>query len=615
MFYEERKPHIGFYVMLIVMLICGYLFLDSQRDSQSNYTMAQLEKALDEGKVTDARIQPNKEVPTGAVTVNISGEGQKRFYVTDVKEVEELLREKDISPLVSDVPRENTLLASLIPTLITCGLVLFLFVVMTRQMAGGGGGGNTNSKMLNFGRSRAQMSKPDDMKVTFQNVAGLQEEKEDLEEVVDFLKAPQKYTKVGARIPKGVLLVGPPGTGKTLLAKAVAGEAGVPFFSISGSDFVEMFVGVGASRVRDLFEKAKDHAPCIIFIDEIDAVARQRGTGLGGGHDEREQTLNQLLVEMDGFGVNEGIIVMAATNRVDILDPAILRPGRFDRKVAVGRPDVKGREEILGVHAKDKPLGEDVDLRQVAQTTAGFTGADLENLLNEAAIVAAKENRGFITQQDIKNSFIKVGIGAEKKSRVISDKEKKITAYHEAGHAILFHVLPDMEAVYTISIIPTGIGAAGYTMPLPENDEMFDTRGKMLQEITTLLGGRVAEEIIFGDITTGASNDIKRATGTARAMVMKYGMSEKVGLISYGDEDDEVFIGCDLAHTRGYSEDVAREIDREIHRIIDECHARAKEIILENKEVLHACAELLLKQEKVHRDEFEALFTTNQKNA
>lgn len=615
MFYEERKPHIGFYVMLIVMLICGYLFLDSQRDSQSNYTMAELEKALDEGKVTDARIQPNKEVPTGAVTVNISGEGQKRFYVTDVKEVEELLREKDISPLVSDVPRENTLLASLIPTLITCGLVLFLFVVMTRQMAGGGGGGNTNSKMLNFGRSRAQMSKPDDMKVTFQNVAGLQEEKEDLEEVVDFLKAPQKYTKVGARIPKGVLLVGPPGTGKTLLAKAVAGEAGVPFFSISGSDFVEMFVGVGASRVRDLFEKAKDHAPCIIFIDEIDAVARQRGTGLGGGHDEREQTLNQLLVEMDGFGVNEGIIVMAATNRVDILDPAILRPGRFDRKVAVGRPDVKGREEILGVHAKDKPLGEDVDLRQVAQTTAGFTGADLENLLNEAAIVAAKENRGFITQQDIKNSFIKVGIGAEKKSRVISDKEKKITAYHEAGHAILFHVLPDMEAVYTISIIPTGIGAAGYTMPLPENDEMFDTRGKMLQEITTLLGGRVAEEIIFGDITTGASNDIKRATGTARAMVMKYGMSEKVGLISYGDEDDEVFIGRDLAHTRGYSEDVAREIDREIHRIIDECHARAKEIILENKEVLHACAELLLKQEKVHRDEFEALFTTNQKNA
>lgn len=615
MFYEERKPNIGPYVMLVVLLICAYFFLSSQRDSQSNYTMTQLEEALEEGKVLDARIQPNKEVPTGAVIVNISGEGQKRFYVTDVKEVEELLREKNISPLVSDVPRENTLLASLLPALITCGLVLFLFVMMTRQMAAGGGGGNANSKMMNFGRSRAKMSKPDDMKVTFQNVAGLQEEKEDLEEVVDFLKAPQKYTKVGARIPKGVLLVGPPGTGKTLLAKAVAGEAGVPFFSISGSDFVEMFVGVGASRVRDLFENAKDHAPCIIFIDEIDAVARQRGTGVGGGHDEREQTLNQLLVEMDGFGVNEGIIVMAATNRVDILDPAILRPGRFDRKVAVGRPDVKGREEILGVHAKDKPLGEDVDLRQVAQTTAGFTGADLENLLNEAAIVAAKENRAFITQQDIKNSFIKVGIGAEKKSRVISDKEKKITAYHEAGHAILFHVLPDMESVYTISIIPTGIGAAGYTMPLPENDEMFDTKGKMLQEITTLLGGRVAEEIIFGDITTGASNDIKRATSTARAMVMKYGMSEKIGLISYGDDDDEVFIGRDLAHTRSYSEDVAREIDREIHSIIDECHARAKEIILENAEVLHACAELLLKQEKVHRDEFEALFTTNQEIA
>ncbi len=615
MFYEERKPNIGPYVMLVVLLICAYFFLSSQRDSQSNYTMTQLEEALEEGKVLDARIQPNKEVPTGAVIVNISGEGQKRFYVTDVKEVEELLRAKDISPLVSDVPRENTLLASLLPALITCGLVLFLFVMMTRQMAAGGGGGNANSKMMNFGRSRAKMSRPDDMKVTFQNVAGLQEEKEDLEEVVDFLKAPQKYTKVGARIPKGVLLVGPPGTGKTLLAKAVAGEAGVPFFSISGSDFVEMFVGVGASRVRDLFENAKDHAPCIIFIDEIDAVARQRGTGVGGGHDEREQTLNQLLVEMDGFGVNEGIIVMAATNRVDILDPAILRPGRFDRKVAVGRPDVKGREEILGVHAKDKPLGEDVDLRQVAQTTAGFTGADLENLLNEAAIVAAKENRAFITQQDIKNSFIKVGIGAEKKSRVISDKEKKITAYHEAGHAILFHVLPDMESVYTISIIPTGIGAAGYTMPLPENDEMFDTKGKMLQEITTLLGGRVAEEIIFGDITTGASNDIKRATSTARAMVMKYGMSEKVGLISYGDDDDEVFIGRDLAHTRSYSEDVAREIDREIHSIIDECHARAKEIILENAEVLHACAELLLKQEKVHRDEFEALFTTNQEIA
>ena len=465
--------------------------------------------------------------------------------------------------------------------------------------------------MMNFGKSRARMSSPDDnKKVTFDKVAGLQEEKEDLVEVVDFLKSPQKYTKVGARIPKGVLLVGPPGTGKTLLAKAVAGEAGVPFFSISGSDFVEMFVGVGASRVRDLFEEGKRHAPCIIFIDEIDAVARQRGTGMGGGHDEREQTLNQLLVEMDGFGVNEGIIVMAATNRVDILDPAILRPGRFDRKVAVGRPDVKGREEILRVHAKDKPLGEDVDLAQIARTTAGFTGADLENLLNEAAIEAARKGRGFILQSDIKGAFIKVGIGAEKKSKVISEKEKKITAYHESGHAILFHVLPDMDPVYTISIIPTGMGAAGYTMPLPDNDEMFNTKGKMLQDIMTLLGGRIAEEIIFGDITTGASNDIKRATATARSMVMKYGMSDKLGLICYGDDDDEVFIGRDLAHTRSYSEDVAKAIDEEIRRIISECHDHAKEIILEHEDVLHKCASLLLEKEKVHRDEFEALFTT-----
>lgn len=609
MFYEERKPHIGFYVMLIVMLICGYLFLDSQRDSQSNYTMAQLEKALDEGKVTDARIQPNKEVPTGAVTVNISGEGQKRFYVTDVKEVEELLREKDISPLVSDVPRENTLLASLIPTLITCGLVLFLFVVMTRQMAGGGGGGNTNSKMLNFGRSRAQMSKPDDMKVTFQNVAGLQEEKEDLEEVVDFLKAPQKYTKVGARIPKGVLLVGPPGTGKTLLAKAVAGEAGVPFFSISGSDFVEMFVGVGASRVRDLFEKAKDHAPCIIFIDEIDAVARRRGTGMGGGHDEREQTLNQLLVEMDGFGVNEGIIVMSATNRVDILDPAILRPGRFDRKVGVGRPDVKGREEILKVHAAKKPLGEDVDLEEIARTTAGYTGADLENLMNEAAILTAKDGRFFINQKDVRQAFIKTGIGAEKKSRVISDKEKRITAYHEAGHAILFHVLPEMEPVHTISIIPTGMGAAGYTMPLPGKDEMFNSKNKMLEHIVVSLGGRVAEEMIFGDVTTGASQDIKQATQTARAMVTQYGMSDKVGMINYGSDDDEVFIGRDLAHTRNYAEQTAALIDSEVKRIIDEAYAKAKEIISEHEDVLHKCAELLIKKEKINQNEFEALFS------
>lgn len=608
---NKQSGRIGLYLVLIVALIAGYLYLNDQVASQSDYTMGQLEQALKDGKVYDARIHQNNEVPTGSVIVGVTGEGQKRVYVTDVKEAETLLRESGIDPVTDDVPKDNVFLTTFLPLLVTGGLVIFLMLMMNRQMSGGGG---NNAKMMNFGKSRARMSLPDDKKVTFQNVAGLQEEKEDLVEVVDFLKAPQKYTKVGARIPKGVLLVGPPGTGKTLLAKAVAGEAGVPFFSISGSDFVEMFVGVGASRVRDLFEEGKRHAPCIIFIDEIDAVARQRGTGMGGGHDEREQTLNQLLVEMDGFGVNEGIIVMAATNRVDILDPAILRPGRFDRKVAVGRPDIKGREEILHVHAKDKPLGEDVDLRQIAQTTAGFTGADLENLLNEAAIVAAKEGRAFIKQQDIKNSFIKVGIGAEKRSKVISDKEKKITAYHEAGHAILFHVLPDMESVYTISIIPTGMGAAGYTMPLPENDEMFNTKGKMLQDITTLLGGRVAEEIIFGDITTGASNDIKRATNEAKAMVTKYGMSEKIGLIACGNDDDEVFIGRDLAHTRGYSEEMAKEIDSEIHRIIEECHAQAREIISSHIGVLHNCANLLLEKEKVHREEFESLFTMENQN-
>ena len=546
-------------------------------------------------------------MPTGYVTANIVSDGQKTVYVTDVKEAEELLEKYDIDPTIRNVPRDSSMIGTVLPVVLTGAILIFFFMMMNRQMSGGGG---SNAKMMNFGKSRARMSSPDDKKVTFKDVAGLQEEKEDLEEVVDFLKSPQKYTKVGARIPKGVILVGPPGTGKTLLAKAVAGEAGVPFFSISGSDFVEMFVGVGASRVRDLFEEGKRHAPCIIFIDEIDAVARQRGTGMGGGHDEREQTLNQLLVEMDGFGVNEGIIVMAATNRVDILDPAILRPGRFDRKVGVGRPDVKGREEILMVHAKDKPLGDDVNLRQIAQTTAGFTGADLENLLNEAAIDAAKESRPYIMQKDIKAAFIKVGIGAEKKSKVISDKEKKITAYHEAGHAILFHVLPHMDPVYTISIIPTGMGAAGYTMPLPDNDEMFNTKNKMLEDITTLLGGRVAEEIIFGDITTGASNDIKRATETARSMVMKYGMSEKIGLIAYGNDDDEVFIGRDLAHTRGYSEEVAREIDAEISRIISECHEKAESIIREHMDVLHGCAALLLEKEKVHREEFEALFTT-----
>ncbi len=605
----NRQPgRIGLYLVMLVALIGGYLYLNNQVISQSNYNGRQLEQALEEDRVVDAAIQPNNGSLTGAVIADITGEGQKKIYVTDVREAEKMLKDNGVYPDVKDVPRENVFFSTFLPILLTGGLVIFLIMMMNRQMSGGGGG--ANSKMMNFGKSRARMSSPDDTKVTFENVAGLQEEKEDLVEVVDFLKSPEKYTKVGARIPKGVILVGPPGTGKTLLAKAVAGEAGVPFFSISGSDFVEMFVGVGASRVRDLFEEGKRHAPCIIFIDEIDAVARQRGTGMGGGHDEREQTLNQLLVEMDGFGVNEGIIVMAATNRVDILDPAILRPGRFDRKVAVGRPDVKGREEILRVHAKDKPLGEDVDLEQIAKTTAGFTGADLENLLNEAAIQAAREGRGFVLQQDIKNSFIKVGIGAEKKSKVISDKEKRITAYHEAGHAILFHVLPEMEPVYTISIIPTGMGAAGYTMPLPEQDEMFNTRGKMLQDIITLLGGRVAEEIIFGDITTGASNDIKRATQTARSMVMKYGMSDKIGLIAYGDDEDEVFIGRDLAHTRGYSEEVAKEIDGEIHRIIEECHARAKEIILEHQDVLHSCAALLLEKEKVHREEFEALFTT-----
>ena len=604
---NKQSGRIGLYLVLIVALIAGYLYLNNQVAVQSDYTYGQLEQAVTDGKVTSATIHQNSEVPTGSVIVNISGEGQKRIYVADVNEAEQLLRESGLDPDVEDVTKQSVFMNSVFPVLLTCGLIIFLMLMMNRQMSGGGGG--TNAKMMNFGKSRARMSMPDDKKVTFQNVAGLEEEKEELKEVVDFLKDPQKYTKVGARIPKGVILVGPPGTGKTLLAKAVAGEAGVPFFSISGSDFVEMFVGVGASRVRDLFEEGKRHAPCIIFIDEIDAVARQRGTGMGGGHDEREQTLNQLLVEMDGFGVNEGIIVMAATNRVDILDPAILRPGRFDRKVGVGRPDIKGREEILHVHAKDKPLGEDVDLKQIAQTTAGFTGADLENLMNEAAIAAARKGHVFICQKDIKNAFIKVGIGAEKKSKVISEKEKRITAYHEAGHAILFHVLPDMEPVYTISIIPTGMGAAGYTMPLPENDEIFNTKGKMLQDITTLLGGRVAEELIFGDITTGASNDIKRATSEARAMVTKYGMSDKIGLISYGDDDDEVFIGRDLAHTRGYSEDVAKAIDSEIHSIIEECHDNAKKIISEHMEVLHGCAKLLLEKEKVHRDEFEALFT------
>ena len=549
---------------------------------------------------------PNREVPTGSVNITFSDSSTQVMLVSDVAEIEQYMRDAGFKTYTVQNPPEESWLLTLLPYLIIFAAMFIFFMIMTNQAAANSGGG---SKMMNFGKSRARRMSDDPAKrVKFSDVAGLKEEKEELEEIVDFLKSPKKYIQVGARIPKGVLLVGPPGTGKTLLAKAIAGEAGVPFFSISGSDFVEMFVGVGASRVRDLFEEAKKNAPCIIFIDEIDAVARRRGTGMGGGHDEREQTLNQMLVEMDGFGVNEGIIVMAATNRVDILDPAIMRPGRFDRKVVVGRPDVRGREEILGVHAKNKPLGDDVDLKQIAQTTAGFTGADLENLLNEAAIIAAKENRAYIKQDDIKKSFVKVGIGAEKKSRVISDKEKRITAFHESGHAILFHLLPDVGPVYSVSIIPTGSGAAGYTMPLPEKDEMFNTKGKMLQDIVVSLGGRVAEELVFDDITTGASQDIKQATQMAKAMVTKYGMSDNIGLICYDNDDDEVFIGRDLAHTRGYSEGVASAIDQEIKRIIDECYAKAKQMIMDHRDVLDACANLLLEKEKISQKEFEALF-------
>ena len=608
---NRRSGRIGVYLALIILMIAGYLYLNEQMTDGGSYSLSQMEQDIKDGEIQNVNIYPNKETPTGRVTVELTSKEQYQFYALDVNKIETLCEENGISPVIGNVPQDNILMTTVLPVILTGVLIFFLFGFMNRQMSGGGGG---NSKMMNFGKSRARMTTDTQKRVTFKQVAGLEEEKEDLVEVVDFLKSPQKYTKLGARIPKGVLLVGPPGTGKTLLAKAVAGEAGVPFFSISGSDFVEMFVGVGASRVRDLFEEGKKNAPCIIFIDEIDAVARQRGTGMGGGHDEREQTLNQLLVEMDGFGVNEGIIVMAATNRVDILDPAILRPGRFDRKVAVGRPDIKGREEILKVHANGKPLGDDVDLQQIAQTTAGFTGADLENLLNEAAILAAKDNRAYITQADIKNSFIKVGIGAEKKSRVISEKEKRITAYHEAGHAILFHVLPDVGPVYTVSIIPTGIGAAGYTMPLPEKDEMFNTRGKMIQDIEVALGGRIAEELVFDDITTGASNDIKQATNIAKAMVMQYGMSEKVGLVAYGGDQDEVFIGRDLAHTRSYSESVATSIDDEIRTIIDNCYQNAKAIILEHRDVLEGCAQLLLEKEKIGRDEFEALFVKEESN-
>ncbi len=598
---QGGKSFNSFFVFLIMLvLVVAVLSLFSEQ--RNGYTRADFMSDLEGDKIEELIIQPNAETPTGYVEVEMTDGSDRRLYVTDVSEIEEVIRQAGYDPVVLDVQRQSWFLTTLVPMLIVLVVGLFLFMMLNTQNTGG-----SNGKMMNFGKSRAKMV-VGEKKVTFAQVAGLKEEKEELQEIVDFLKEPGKYTRVGARIPKGVLLEGPPGTGKTLLAKAVAGEAGVPFFSISGSDFVEMFVGVGASRVRDLFEEAKKNAPCIVFIDEIDAVARRRGTGMGGGHDEREQTLNQLLVEMDGFGVNEGIIIMAATNRVDILDPAILRPGRFDRKVAVGRPDIGGREEILKVHAKNKPLGDDVDLKQVAQTTAGFTGADLENLMNEAAILAAKEGKAYLSQEDIKKSFIKVGIGSEKKSRIISDKEKKITAYHEAGHAILFHVLPDVGPVYTVSIIPTGVGAAGYTMPLPEKDEMFITKGEMLQDIMVSLGGRIAEEIIFKDITTGASSDIKKATKAARKMVTRFGMSENIGVICYDDDDDEVFIGRDLAHAKAHSEAVSGEIDREVKSIIDECYAKAKAIILENEGVLHRCAQLLLEKEKIGREEFEGLF-------
>lgn len=593
---------INIYFVIIAILLLVTVWVSTIQDRSDQYTKGELISQLEEGQVIAVEIQPNAQVPTGTLTITLKDNTIRTLHVSDVVEIEDLLAQYNIDPMVEDVPQENWFLTYMLPILLVVIFCVFLFVMFNAQNANNSGGG----KMMNFGKSRARLSTGGD--ITLKDVAGLEEEKEDLEEIVDFLKDPGKYTKVGARIPKGVLLEGAPGTGKTLLAKAIAGEAKVPFFSISGSDFVEMFVGVGASRVRDLFADAKKNSPCIVFIDEIDAVARRRGTGMGGGHDEREQTLNQLLVEMDGFGTNEGIIVMAATNRVDILDPAILRPGRFDRKITVSPPDVKGREEILNVHAKNKPLSDDVDLKQIAQTTAGFTGADLENLLNESAIHAAKENRAFIVQDDIKKSFIKVGIGAEKKSRIISDKEKKITAYHEAGHAILFHVLPDVGPVYTVSIIPTGLGAAGYTMPLPERDEMFNTKGRMLQDIMVSLGGRIAEEIIFDDITTGASSDIKKATKEARSMVTRYGFSENIGVINYDEEDNEVFIGRDLAHTRSHSETVAGEIDVEVKRIIDECYAKAKDIILQHEDVLHSCAKLLLEKEKINRQEFEALF-------
>lgn len=603
---RQLKGYGAYLIILGIILVLSLVHQNIKSNQTNQYEYSNFLEDIGKDNVSDVKIYQNKETPTGNVVVTLKDNSVQKFNTPDVKDILNLVNEsgRNFTHHLYDVEKPNWFF-TLLPYLLGFVVIILLFSYLSNQAAGGGGGG---SKVMNFGKSRAKMSTDENKKTTFKNVAGLEEEKEELQEIVDFLRTPKKYTQVGARIPKGVLLEGPPGTGKTLLAKAVAGEAGVPFFSISGSDFVEMFVGVGASRVRDLFEDAKKHSPCIVFIDEIDAVARRRGTGMGGGHDEREQTLNQLLVEMDGFGANEGIIVMAATNRVDILDPAILRPGRFDRKVMVGRPDVKGREEILQVHSKGKPLGEDVDLKQIAQTTAGFTGADLENLLNEAAISAAKDNRSYIIHEDINKSFIKVGIGTEKKSRVISDKEKKITAYHEAGHAILFHILPDVGPVYTISIIPTGNGAAGYTMPLPEKDEMFHTKGGMKQDIVVGLGGRAAEELIFDDVTTGASQDIKVATKTARAMITKYGFSSSVGMVNYDNDDDEVFIGRDLAHTRSYSENVAKIIDEEVKSIIDNCYSEAKKILTEYMDVLHSCAKLLIEKERINREEFEGLF-------
>ena len=594
------------YLVFCGILVVLFIYLSGNMPTRGAYTWQEFQTAVEQEQIEAVEIAQNREIPTGSVNALLKDGTEVSFYVSNVADVEKLLQYYDLQYTLDDVPGESIFSNVVLPVLLSMVVVMIMIMFMNRSMNGGG----SNAKMMNFGKSRAKLSDDKDKKITFEEVAGLEEEKEDLKEIVDFLKNPQKYTRVGARIPKGVLLVGPPGTGKTLMAKAIAGEAGVPFFSISGSDFVEMFVGVGASRVRDLFEEGKKHSPCIIFIDEIDAVARRRGTGMGGSHDEREQTLNQLLVEMDGFGVNEGIIVMAATNRVDVLDPAILRPGRFDRQVAVAVPDVRGREAILKVHAKNKPLAEDVDLHQIAQTTAGFTGAELESLLNEAAILAAKDDRMFIMQQDIKSAFIKVGIGMEKKSRVISEKEKKITAYHETGHAILFHVLPDMEPVYTISIIPTGMGAAGYTMPLPEKDDMFETKGQMLQHIMVCLGGRIAEELIFEDITTGASQDIRQATALAKAMVTRYGMSDKLGMVAYENDSDEVFIGRDLGHTKGFSEATAASIDDEIRRIIAGCYDRAKAIVKEHEAVLHECSRVLMEREKIDRTEFEQIFTS-----